>query len=143
MNNYRKLRQEHQTEMNNFSIGFAFDEKQFKESMEMLGLTEHDTNKVYSIGAGGFIRKTDSKAYNEMNNRFDDEMRAAIEGDQIGEGFIKDMFKCEMANHEYGYTYDLDDTLDALGLTMEEIGKSEALKNGLSLAKREYLESVE
>ena len=33
------------------------------------------------------------------------------------------MFRYELSNHEYVYTRDLQDTLDALGLTIEEINK--------------------
>ena len=62
-----------------------------------------------------------------------------IKADKTGEGYIKDMFVSELENHEYGYTYELDDTLDALELTREQIANSPNLKHGLDLAKKEVL----
>jgi hypothetical protein len=62
-----------------------------------------------------------------------------IKADKTGEGYIKDMFVSELENHEYGYTYELDDTLDALELTREQIANSPTLKHGLELARKEVL----
>lgn len=143
MNKYIEMQERHQKEFDNFPMKFAFSDKQFKESMEELGLTENDTDKVISIGASGFIRKSDLKAYTEMCQRIEKEMKDAINEDKTGEGFIKDMFKYELANHEYCITYELDETLDAVGLTIEEINSNEALKHGLELARKEYLKQYE
>lgn len=49
------------------------------------------------------------------------------------------MFCYELANHEYGYTYDLDPTLDALGLTIEEVRQNERLLHGLEEARKEVM----
>lgn len=143
MNRYAELREKYQKEFDKLPMKFAFSDKQFKEAMESLGLTENDTDKIIGIGAGGFIRKSDLKAYTEMCQRTEKEMQEAIENDKTGEGFIKEMFKYELANHEYCITYELDDTLDALGLTIEEINNNQALKHGLELARKEYLKSYE
>lgn len=143
MNKYEEMKEKHQKEFDQFPMKFAFTDKQFKESMEALGLTENDTDKIIGIGAGGFIKKSDLKSYTEMCQKAEKEMQEAIENDKTGEGFIKDMFKYELANHEYCITYELDDTLDALGLTLEEINNNQALKNGLKLAKKEYLKFYE
>ncbi len=140
MNKYEEMKERHQKEFDNFPMKFAFSDKQFKESMEALGLTEKDTDKVIGIGAGGFIRKSDLKAYTEMCQRTAREMQDAINEDITGENFIKDMFLYELANHEYCITYELEDTLEAVGLTIQEVENSKALKHGLVLAKREYLQ---
>lgn len=138
-NLYQIMKEKQQKEFNKFPIQFAFSDEQFKEGMKKLGLTENDTDKVFSIGNGGFLRKTDADALNEMFKRFNEEMENAIENDKDGTGFIKDMFYYELANHEYGYTYELDDTLEALGLTIEEIESNDKLKRGLQIAKRKCL----
>ncbi len=65
------------------------------------------------------------------------EIEEAIEADVDGTGFVYEMFLYEMDNHEYGYTGDLEDTLEALGMTIEEIDGSEKLKAGLEKAKKE------
>src|SRR5690625_1340256 len=123
---YQELKNKHQKELNDFPMAFAFDKNQFKKAMEELGLTEKDTDKVYSIGMGGFIRKTDSEALNAMHKRQQKEFDEAIKNDATGEGFIKEMFLYELANHEYIVTFDLEPTLDALGLALDEVNRSEA-----------------
>ena len=142
-NQYQELKDKHQKEFNEFPIGFAFSNEQFKEQMEKLGLTVDDEDKIVGIGAGGFIKKDDVDKFNEMNKRHRAEEEDAIKNDTTGEGYIKDMFDYELANHEYGYTYDLTDTLASLGLSMEDINKDKRLQNGLNLALKRYDESKE
>ena len=137
-NKYVELKKRHQSEINNFPIGFAFNKQQLAEGLVKLGLEPTDTDKVYSIGGGGFIRKTDSDALFEMFTRHKDEFKAAVEADKDGTGFVYQMFRNELANHEYAYTYELDDTLDAVGFSYEEVQGNPALKNGLELALKAY-----
>jgi hypothetical protein len=47
------------------------------------------------------------------------------------------MFLYELANHEYTYTNDLEDTLSALDLTPDDINSNKALKKGLQKAVTE------
>ena len=135
---YLELKQRQQKEVNDFPFGFAFSNQQFKEMMEKFGLKETDTDKIYSIGAGGYIRKSDSNAFDEMFKRHRKEIEDEIEKDKKGTGFIYSMFSYELANHEYCITYDIEPTLDALGLTLDEINKKENLLNGLRKALKEY-----
>lgn len=134
MNKYQELKKKQQKEINDFPFMWAFNKKQFAEGMEKLGLKETDTDKIYSIGGGGFIRKTDSEKLHEMMERLDAEMKQAIAEDPTGDGFIFDMFNYELANHEYNYTRDISDTLDCLGLTEEEVAADERLLRGLKKA---------
>ena len=138
MNSYLALEKAQAKEWNTFPLGFAFSDKQFKEMMEKFGLKETDTDKIYSIGAGGYIRKSDSNAFDEMFKRHRKEIEDEIEKDKKGTGFIYSMFRYELANHEYCITYDIERTLDALGLTLDEINKKENLLNGLRKALKEY-----
>ena len=58
MNEYLELRDRQQQEFNALPLGFAFDQKQFKEMMQGWGLhPERDTKKICPIGAGGYIQK--------------------------------------------------------------------------------------
>ncbi len=141
MNKYAELKNKLQKEFDEFPFGFAFSNEQFEKMKEELGVK--DNSELISIGAGGFIRKTDEKALDELINGKEKRMQEAIAEDKTGEGFIKDMFLYELANHEYCITYELDDTLYALDLTLEEIEKDPRLKLGLQLAKNEYLASPE
>lgn len=138
MNRYRELKDRQAKEFSEFPIAFAFSDEQVKEGLKKLGLNENDTDKVTGIGAGGFIKKTDVKKYIELSKRFYRELKEAIAEDKTGESFIKDMFDYELANHEYGYTKELDDTLEAIGITIEEINNNDNLRNGLKLALEEY-----
>lgn len=139
MNKYSELINKQQNELDNFPIHFAFDEKQLNEGLKELGLNENETDKIIGIGAGGFIRKSDLETFTEMMQRHRKEFQNEIENDTTGENFIKDMFLYELANHEFCITYELDDTLDAVGLTIEDINNSKTLKHGLEIAKTEYL----
>lgn len=135
---YSELRQKQQKEVDEFPFGFAFSNEQFKEMMEKFGLSENDTDKIYSIGAGGYIRKSDADAMHEMFTRHEKERQQEIENDKDSSGYIYDMFKYELDNHEYCITYDLEPTLRALGLTEEEVNKNPKLLKGLKKALKHY-----
>ncbi len=136
MNQYAALRKEQEKEIDAFPFMWAFSQKQFEEGMAKLGLEPTDTDKIYSIGNGGYIRKTDAKRMGEMFTRHTEQMQAAINADPTGEGFVADMFLYEMDNHEYSYTHDIEPVLEALGLTAEEVTASKKLRHGLYMAQR-------
>ena len=138
MNLYAQLKERQQKEVNSFPIAFAFNQKQFEDGMRELGLSPEETSKVVSIGGGGFIRKTDVESFHNMFKRHTQQIEKAINEDKNGTRFIKDMFSYELENHEYGYTRDITDTLEALDLTMEEIARKRNLFNGLQNALRRY-----
>ncbi len=77
MDKAQEAKRRHQEEVNNFEgIFWAFGKSQFKEGMEKIGLTEKDTDKIYSIGAGGYIRKDRSQAFDDMFKRHHAELKA-------------------------------------------------------------------
>lgn len=106
--------------------------------MEKWGLTENDTDKIYSIGAGGYVRRLDADAMHELIERHQHERKQAIENDVNGDGYIYQMFRSELANHEYGYTGDIEETLDAVGVTLDDLNKHENLRKGLAKALKTY-----
>lgn len=138
MNRYAELRERQQAEFNKLPLGFAFSDKQFGEMMQRWGLDpEKDLDKITRIPYGGFIQKKDLDLFHETVERHGAEMKAAIEADETGEGFIYEMFLYELDNHEYGYTGDTEDTLDALGYTAEEVIGNPRLKRGIEKAATE------
>lgn len=140
MNKYAELRQRQQDEFNALPLGFAFGNEQFKEMMEGWGLNPiRDLNKIYSIGAGGYVQKKDADLFHQTQKRHSAELAAALEDDATGEGFIYQMFLTVLRDHEYGYTRDLDETLDALGYTLEEVLGDPRLNRGLGKAIAEIL----
>ena len=141
-NSYQILKDKQQKEFNKFPIGAAFNNKQFNEMLEQWSLLPTDTDKILHIGAGCYIRKSDKDAYLNMKRKHIKEMELAIDEDATGDGFIFDMFLYELANHEYCITYELDDTLDALGFTEEEIHEDERLSHRLDKAISQYLKNT-
>lgn len=135
---YLKLKQKQQKEVNDFPFGFAFSKEQFKDMMKQFGLKEKDTDKIYSLGAGSFVKKTDAEAMHDMFKRHREEIENEIKNDKDGTGFIYEMFRYELSNHEYCVTYDIEPTLDALGLTLDEINKHQNLVMGFKKALDEY-----
>lgn len=135
MNAYMEMKQRHQEEINAFPVVFAFGNQQFEEAMKKLGLKPSETDKVCSIyGAGDIFRKSDVPAYLEIVKRHRKEMEDAIAADRTGEGFIYDMFDYELSNHEYGYTRDPSDALDALGISWNRLENDERLLRGFKKA---------
>ena len=132
MSKYTELKAKHQAEVNAFPFGFAFNDKQFAEMMAKWGLTPEDTDKLFDLGYGTYIRKTDADAYKTMMGRHRIEMKMVIKKNE--DDFLFHMFNYELANHEYSYTYELDDTLDALGLTIEEINANPTMADALKRA---------
>lgn len=135
MESYREMRERQQKEFNELPLGFAFSNEQFADMMKGWGLDpDKDLDKIYRIPAGGFVQKKDHAHLHEVLDRHEAEMEAAKASDVDGTGFLYQMFRYELANHEYGYTGEYDDTLDALGYTWDAINKSEILKNALRRA---------
>lgn len=134
MNRYANLKQRQQEEFNAFPMQYAFSKQQFTEGMAALGLTPADTDKIYRTPGGGFYRREDGPRLKEMMDRFDRELQEAIAGDRTGAGFIYEMFLYELESHEYGYTRDPEEALDALGYTWKQVQEDTKLMNGFAKA---------
>jgi len=136
---YQITKERHQKEFNDFSketMFFAFDKKQFEEGMQKLGLEPSETNKIVSIGAGGYLLKDKVDELKNLSKKQKEELKQLRKNKKR---FAAGMFAYELANHEFGLTYDLSETLDALNMTLTSIKKEpetyEALKEVL---KKQY-----
>lgn len=136
METYEEMRNRHQQEVNAFPMGAAFSENQFNEMMEKWGLDpEKDLDKICGAGVPGcFIRKSDKDAWKNLFENHFKEQDEAIAQDLDGTGFVYSMFKYELDNHEFGYTWDMTDALDCLGYTVDEVMSDAKLKAGLEKA---------
>ena len=134
MNEYEQIKTRHNKEINTLPIFWAYSIKQFNEGMEKFGLEPTDTGKIYKLQGGGYYRRTDAKILSDMFARHEKEMSEAIGRDKTGEGFIFNMFDDELSNHEYIYTHSTEDTLEVLGLSIEDIEQNPALISGLKRA---------
>ena len=139
-NRYLEMKRKHQEQINNFPLKFAFSKDQVEEGMKELGVTKKE---VVSIGAGGFLRKTDFSRFKKESRERIEEMEKAIADDKTGEGFIYEMFYYELNNHEYCVTYSIADTVEGLGMTEEEVYNSESLLNGINKAKKQIQKEME
>ena len=135
---YQQLVDKQQKEVNEFPLGAAYNKKQFEEMMAKWNLKPTDTDQITTIMNGVFIRKSDIPAYIELVNKLHNETQEAIKNDETGDGFVYQMFAYELDNHEYSVTYDLEETLDALGYTIEDIKNDRKLSHGLKKALKRY-----
>jgi hypothetical protein len=118
MENYQDLKVRQQKEVNDFEgIFFAFNNKQLKEGMEKIGLTIQDTKQIYSLGAGGYIRKDRSAEFHAMLKRHAQEKNTRKQEEK----FLFDSLVYELCNHEYCLTLDPSDALNALGYNKEDV----------------------
>lgn len=139
MSSYTELKARQQAEANAFPLGFAFSNDQFTAMMQKWGLDpDLDLDKILSIGLGGYLRKSDKDAFAAMLRRHKAEQKEARAADRAGTAYLLEMFRYELANHEYCVTGDLTETLDALGLTMEDVNRNPAMKKALMQALQEY-----
>ena len=136
MNKYSELRNRQEKEMNALPMHFAFNNAQFKEALAEMNLTtDNCKDKLYKGVSGSFYLKTDSKVIHNTFERFDTEKSQAIENDKTGKGYMLDMFTYELANHEFCITYDLTDTLESLGISIDEVNKNPLMLSALLEAK--------
>jgi hypothetical protein len=136
MNKYIKLNEKIQKEINNFPIIFAFNDKQLKEGMEKFKTNKKELLSIENCG--GLIRRKDKNKYLNMIKTHDEEIKKAREDDE----YIYEMFRYELANHEYIITFDETDTLECLGYdSSKQLDKR--TYNLFLKAKNDYLKAME
>ncbi len=138
MESYVNMKARHEKEINDFPFGFAFSNEQFKDMLKKWGLTENDTDKIISIGMGGYIRKSDKENMQNLFKRHKEEKEKGYENNDFLQGAIE----YELANYEYIITYDLEPTLNALGFSLD-ILQDKRFKTILEKAKKNYLKNME
>jgi hypothetical protein len=117
-------------------VMFAFNDEQFIAGMKKLGLETDEMDKLYSMGAGGYYKKTDAPALKEMQLRWAKEIEEAVAGDLTGTGYIYDAILYELGNHEYSYTGDEWPALEELDITKEMLETDERFSTALHLARQ-------
>ena len=132
---YLELKRKHQDELSKFPLFFAFNESQFEDGMNKLGLKPSETDKINRINACCYCKKSDSKSYKNMYKRFALEKREALKDDN----YVLEMFQCEMKNHEYDLTHDDKEVIEACGLDMFEMNSSQRLRLLYIQAKKSFL----
>ena len=129
---YQELKTRTGKEIADFPMAFAFSAKQLEEALAKLEATK---DEVVSIGSGGIVRKTDSAAFVAMFERHESERIAAFKHDST----LIEAICYELGNHEYSYTGDPSDALDALGITLDDKRTAKCFK----FARDKYLAACE
>ena len=138
---YYEIKQKNQKKYDDFinNYGFvAFDNGQFEDGKNKLNVK--DNKELVRVYAGLFLLKEKVDALNGLMVKLDKELKEKLLNDKV---LLKDAFIYELANHEYCITYDIDDAIDALPFTLQEIKENELLKNTLLEAEKQYLQEVE
>lgn len=118
-------------ELNEFSN--ENHKKEFEDDMKELGLKPNEKDKLVKIMPFTYIRKDQLSEYNALMDKMEKEIDTEIEKDNIGNGFIKDMFKYGILNSGF----DTEGVLNFIGISKEEFEQNDKLKKGLELAKQE------
>lgn len=135
--NYNEFTQWAQDVINALPIYYAFGEKQFNEMLaaHFGGISETQAPALlYATNAGGYYLKTDAERINNAFKSIAAKQDELINADKDGTGFIYEMFLTELNDHEYIITRDIETTLDAAGITPEDLQNNPALHNGLKRA---------
>ena len=115
METYAQQKKRHQDEISGFSgLFWAFSNDQLKEGLDKV---KAEVKDIVSIGAGGFILRTQVKAFTDTLKRHEQESKDLKKDNKI----FFDALVYELNNHEYCITYDTKDALDSLGLTKEDV----------------------
>ena len=137
MSKYSTFKKSKQQKVDEFPMMFAFSQEQLEEGKARLGVT--DNKELLSIGAGGFIRKSDREKFDNLFIQLDKELAENLNDDE----FLYEAFLYELANHEYCYSWDLTDSLDVLGLTVEQVKSDDRMYSILKKAIVQYKEDME
>lgn len=111
---------------------FAFTEEDFKAGAKKLNASPE--NKLISIGAGGFILAKKKSEMKELLEEMRLEKREYLKNDEQ----LKDAIFYELGNHEYNYTYDATEALDALSLSDEYLESVKGLKEKVAKIVKSY-----
>lgn len=128
---YAEFKEKQSKEINRFPMFFAFSKEQFEQGLKKLGIV--NLSDCLSIGAGGYIKKEDSKKLIDLYKKLDAELTEFLSSYEN----LQDAFLHELGNNEFIITYDYFDTLNSLGLKYENLTEIQLL--ALKEAKKDYL----
>ena len=134
---YLDLMEKHRKELNEFPIAYAFNEQQLEEALAKLGATKDACVSV--AGHGDVMRRTDVKAFHEMFERHEKELKAAMKDKEFAEA----AFRYEMDNHEYAINWSGDqDVLACFGYSFDDL-RELGLMNSYRRARDAHMKYME
>jgi hypothetical protein len=133
-NIYLLQKEKHEKIINDFPVFYAFSNEQLEEGLKKLNTIKEE---ILSIGYGGFIKKSDKKAYSKIWESINKETEKSLK-DEL---YLYAAFRYELANHEFCITYDYTDTLDLFNLKEDTL--TEKQEEILNKAREDYLNNCE
>ena len=143
MNLYRTQQTAQQRRMNEFVSKyafFAFDENQFNEGLEKLGIAPGTEDALVSIPGGGYVLAVKVQDFKDLLKSFRQERADAIRDTETGAQFAYDMFRASLNDSEYSYSEDAEDTLNSLGYDLQDIEADPVLKTAFEKACKDILQ---
>lgn len=123
---------------------FAFNDEQLEKGLQKFGIQREDMAEHFvRFTGGGFMLKSKVADYMELSNAIAKETEDAIHDAQTGPQFAYQMFYYELCNHEYSYTGDTWETLEALGMNYEEVREDPILFEALRKACKDVIRDAE
>ena len=116
---YLEMKKRHSEALDAFPMFFAFSKEQYIKGKEKLGVTSDDD--IVSVWCGGFVRKSDADAFVEMMESQTKELEHALHTD---DDFLYKAMVYKLRDTEAGYTGEMDDALNQLGLTKTELARN-------------------
>lgn len=146
-NLYLELRNRQQKRFDDFCYKyafFAFNRDQLLKGFKKLGITEEEAaDKLYSMGGGGFYLREKAKEFHDIVSLGMKEREDAAADPETGDKYLFQMFYFELNNHEYSYTGEMEETLDSLGYTWEDVKSDQRLAEALYKASRQIMREAD
>lgn len=114
---YREMRDAQQKRVNEFPVIWIFgtvSDEELKKRLSEIGAKS--LKDCVSSFAGGLMHKDKVNAYAEMFTEINKETVLFLQT----EDHLVDAIYCEMCNHEYGYTWEPEDTLAVFDETIRD-----------------------
>ena len=126
---YREFKEMKQKEFNALPTMFAFSMKQLEEQMKQYNATKEE---IVSLGAGMFMRKQDVFLLDSWEAKMEAMQNELMKNDE----FVLSAFLYELRNHEYIITYEVEDALEALDLSVDIVKQDKRLLKLINKAMR-------
>lgn len=135
---YLDLKKQHEKELSEFPIAYAFNDEQLAETLAKLNATKEECVTVF--GHGDIVKRENAKPFIKMLERHTEELKQKLKDDR---DFAEAAFLYEMDNHEYAINWSADeDVLACFNITFDDIRKW-GLQRAYSQARRKHMEHAE
>lgn len=114
---------------------FAYNDKQFEEGLEKLHTTENGIVRTYT---GMFVLKNKTDELHQLMEKTDQKETEMMKDPD----FVYDMFRTELADHEYCVTFSYEETFDACGVTAEQVNNNPMWLEQLNKARKDYIKDM-